>query len=45
VHLTEKGKVLISGAFREHEADMETVTSCLSMSEKATLVGPMIQYL
>ncbi|HUO26286.1 MAG TPA: MarR family transcriptional regulator [Candidatus Aquilonibacter sp.] len=39
VHLTEKGKTLISGAFREHETDMEALTSGLSPSEKTTLVG------
>ncbi len=39
VHLTEKGKALISTAFREHEADMEAVTNCLSLAEKANLVA------
>jgi len=39
VHLTEKGKTLISAAFREHEADMEVLTSCLSASEKTTLIS------
>jgi len=39
VHLTEKGKALISAAFRQHEADMEALTSDLSAPEKATLVG------
>ncbi|MGA8761904.1 MAG: MarR family transcriptional regulator [Candidatus Sulfotelmatobacter sp.] len=39
VHLTEKGKTLISAAFRQHEADMEAVTSSLSAAEKATLAG------
>lgn len=39
VHLTEKGKTLIVTAFREHEADMEAVTSCLSAPEKATLAS------
>jgi MarR family 2-MHQ and catechol resistance regulon transcriptional repressor len=39
VHLTEKGKTLIGTAFRQHEADMEAVTSCLSLPEKAALVA------
>lgn len=39
VHLTDKGKSLISTGFRQHEADMEAVTSCLSASEKAVLIN------
>ena len=39
VHLTEKGKTLISAAFRQHEADMETLTSQLSAADKSTLSG------
>jgi MarR family transcriptional regulator, 2-MHQ and catechol-resistance regulon repressor len=39
VHLTEKGNALISAAFRQHESDMEAVTSGLSLSEKAALIS------
>jgi MarR family 2-MHQ and catechol resistance regulon transcriptional repressor len=38
VHLSNKGKTLIQGAFRKHAADMEAVTAGLSPAEKKTLL-------
>lgn len=37
VHLTDKGRTLISAAFREHEVDMGVAASGLSTSEKKIL--------
>ena len=38
VHLTTKGKRLITGIFAEHERDMERAASALTASERTTLV-------
>jgi MarR family 2-MHQ and catechol resistance regulon transcriptional repressor len=38
VELTAKGRVLITGGFREHAAAMESVVSILSKNERLTLL-------